>query len=79
MAEQKCQRYKFTINGVVVLKGWTLDTKRRAEYHMARNPNGRFIKIGRKVTISEAVEWEKQQKGDSANEKETNGRPQIAL
>ena len=54
-------RYRFKVNGRVVLCGFTTDLVRREREHRRRWPTGRIEQVGGPTTREEAWKWERQQ------------------
>ena len=56
-------RYKFVVNGGVVLYGFTTDINRREREHQRRWPSGQIEQVGAPTSHKKAWDWERKQKG----------------
>ena len=54
-------KYVFKVNGETVLRGFTIDLKRREQEHRPRWPNGRIEQVGHPTTHEDAWNWARQQ------------------
>ena len=61
MAARTTYKYRFKVDGNVVLYGITTDLKRRENEHRRRWPNGRIEQVGNRTTHQAAWIWQKQQ------------------
>ncbi len=61
MVAKTTYKYRFKVDGNVVLCGFTTDLKRREREHRRRWPNGKIEQEGGPTTHEEAWKWEKQQ------------------
>ena len=61
MSSRSTYRYRFKVEGKVVLSGITSDLKRREKEHRRRWPKGCIEPVGPPTTHEEAWRWERQQ------------------
>ena len=61
MVERATYKYRFKVDGKVVLYGFTVDLKRRENEHRRRWPNGHIEQVGKRTTHQGAWSWQKQQ------------------
>ena len=61
MITRTTYKYRFKVDGKVVLCGITTDLKRREHEHRHRWPNGHIEQVGKPTTHEEAWDWEKRE------------------
>ena len=61
MSSRSTYRYRFKVDGKVVLSGITSDLNRREKEHHRRWPTGHIEQVGEPTTHKEAWRWERQQ------------------
>ena len=63
-ARNTTYKYRFMVDGKVLLYGFTTDLERRENEHRVRWPEGHIEKVGRRTTHEAAWNWERQQNGE---------------
>ena len=61
MDARSTYKYRFKVDGKVVLCGIASDLKRRENEHRRRWPNGRIEQVGNRTTHHGAWDWEKRE------------------
>ncbi len=56
--DKKVSRYVVKQDGTIISQGWTYDLGRRASVYQARFPGCIVKRVGKKVTVQEAEQWE---------------------
>lgn len=63
MVARTTYKYRFKVDGKVLLCGITTDLARREREHRRRWPTGRIEQVGPATTREDAWNWERQQAG----------------